>query len=166
MQKQHEVSVWEPSTSRQLPANRASSRLYSRPLPTPLIEGSSSEQFYQPGKWRLILDLSSPYQQSVNDEIPWELCSMRYIIINDTVEKILSVGQGCLLVKLHVEHAHRNIPVHPDDRPKESTWIRCYRLDWGRPKKSFQLYRGVSLILHYLNDFFNDGKIQFDRVSG
>ena len=69
----------------------------------------------QPGKWRLILDLSSPYQQSVNDGIPRELCSMRYITIDDAVKKILSLDQGCLLAKLDVEHAYRNIPVHPDD---------------------------------------------------
>ena len=31
------------------------------------------------GKWRLILDLSSPKDASVNDGIPSELCSLSYI---------------------------------------------------------------------------------------
>ena len=41
---------------------------------------------------------------------------MRYVTIDDAVQKILSVGQGCLLVKVDIEHAYWNIPVHPDDR--------------------------------------------------
>ena len=129
----------------------------------------------QPGKWRLILDLSSPYQQSVNDGIPRELCSMRYVTIDDAVEKILSVGQGCLLAKLDVEHAYRNIPVHPDDRPllamrwKEGLYVDTV-LPFGlrsAPKifsavadalEWILLGQGVSLLLHYLDDFLTMGK--------
>jgi len=33
----------------------------------------------QPGKWRLILDLSSPNGASVNDGIQKELCSLQYM---------------------------------------------------------------------------------------
>ena len=36
--------------------------------------------------------------------------------IDDAVEKILNVGQGCLLVKLDIEYAYQNILMHPDDR--------------------------------------------------
>ena len=55
------------------------------------VEGAQVSSFgvipkaNQPGKWRLILDLSSPYQQSVNDGISRELCSMRYVTIDDAV---------------------------------------------------------------------------------
>lgn len=69
----------------------------------------------QAGKWRLILDLSSPKGASVNDTIPSELCTLLYIIKDDAVVKIMELGKGCCLAKLDVEHAYRNIPVHPDD---------------------------------------------------
>ena len=70
----------------------------------------------QAGKWRLILELSSPKDSSVNDGIPSDLCSLSYITTDDVVEKIVEVGKGCLLAKVDVEHAYRNIPVHPDDQ--------------------------------------------------
>ena len=70
----------------------------------------------QAGKWRLILDLSSPKDSSVNNGIPSELCSLCYITTDDAVEKVMELGIGCLLAKVDVEHAYRNIPIHPEDR--------------------------------------------------
>ena len=46
----------------------------------------------QSGKWRLILDLSSPVNQSVNDGISKHLCSMKYATTDDAIEKILDMG--------------------------------------------------------------------------
>ena len=34
---------------------------------------------HQPGKWRLIVDLSSPAGKSVNNGIPSDLCSLTYM---------------------------------------------------------------------------------------
>ena len=41
-----------------------------------------------PGKWRLILDLSSPEGQSVNDGIDPELCSLSYVSVDDAAQAI------------------------------------------------------------------------------
>ena len=41
----------------------------------------------QPGKWRLILDLSSLHNTSVNDGVAQELCSMRYATVDNAIEK-------------------------------------------------------------------------------
>ena len=71
----------------------------------------------QVGKWRLILDLSSPKEASINDGISKALCFMSYTSTDDAVEKILQLGYECLLAKVDVEQAYRKIPVHPDDRP-------------------------------------------------
>jgi hypothetical protein len=57
----------------------------------------------QPGKWRLIADLSSP----VNDR---ELCSVCYASVDDAVRCIRSLGRGVLLDIAHV------VPVHPVNR--------------------------------------------------
>ena len=38
---------------------------------------------HQPGKWRIIVDLSYPKGVSVNDGISQELCSLAYASIDD-----------------------------------------------------------------------------------
>ena len=71
---------------------------------------------HQPGKWRLIVDLSAPKGFSVNDGIPPDLCSLSYASVDHAVQRIMSYNRGALLAKLDIESAYRIIPVHPDDR--------------------------------------------------
>ena len=71
----------------------------------------------QPGKWRLIVDLSFPMEASVNDGIPSDCCSLRYPSINLAIQQILRVGQDAQLSKLDIKDAYRRVPVHPDDWP-------------------------------------------------
>ena len=71
---------------------------------------------YQPGKWWLSLDLSSPLGRSINDGILKEPFSVQYTRLDDVISGIMSFGQGTLLAKFDVVSAYRNIPVHPDDR--------------------------------------------------
>ena len=47
---------------------------------------------YQPGKWQLILDLSSPLGHSVNDGIPKEPFSMQYMKVDDVIDGIMLHG--------------------------------------------------------------------------
>ena len=70
----------------------------------------------QPGKRRLILDLSSPNGVSVNDGIQRELCS-QYVKIDEVVEAILGLGTCTEPAKMDVKSAYRIVPVHPEDRP-------------------------------------------------
>ena len=70
----------------------------------------------QPGKWRLIVDLSSPESRSVNDGIEPELCSLQYLRLDDVISRIVQVGRGAQLAKLDIESAYRMIPVHLGDR--------------------------------------------------
>ena len=67
-------------------------------------------------KFRLILDLSHPKGQSVNDGIARADCSLSYIKVDDIVQKVLELGPGSLLAKIDIESAFRNVPVHPHDR--------------------------------------------------
>ena len=53
----------------------------------------------QPGKWRLILDLSSPDGRSMNDGISPALCSMSYTTVDAAVEQILQLGKKTELAK-------------------------------------------------------------------
>ena len=59
---------------------------------------------YQPGKWQLILDLSSPVGHSVNNGIPKESFSVQYIKVDDVINGIMSLGRGS--AKFDVESAY------------------------------------------------------------
>ena len=48
----------------------------------------------QPGKWRLIVDLSHPEGKSVNDGIDPELCSLNYVKVDDVALAVWQLGPG------------------------------------------------------------------------
>ena len=70
----------------------------------------------KPDRWRLILDLSSPDGQSVNDGIAKDLASLAYISVDDVVAVIRKAGRGALLGKMDIKQAYRNVPVSAVDR--------------------------------------------------
>ena len=124
----------------------------------------------QPGKWRLILDLSSPHGHSVNDGIDPHLCSLSYSRVDDATTRILALGRGTLLAKMEIQSAYQLISVHLDDRHLLGMrWRRSVTLDAALPfglrsaPKIFSAVadallwvmfrRGVSSAIHYLDDF-------------
>ena len=70
----------------------------------------------QPGKWRLILDLSAPAGHSVNDGIPKPPFSIQYVTVDAFIDGIMARGRGTLMAKFDVASAYRIIAVHPQDR--------------------------------------------------
>ena len=68
------------------------------------------------GKWRLIVNMSSPSSLSVNDGIDKSLCSLSYVGISETVRGIVERGRGTRLAKVDIKCAYRNVLVHPEDR--------------------------------------------------
>ena len=71
---------------------------------------------HQPGKWRLITDLSFPEGKSVNDAIDTKLCSLEYITVDNVADVAMSLGVGALIAKIDIKSAYRLIPVCPADR--------------------------------------------------
>ena len=69
----------------------------------------------QPGKWHLLVDLSSPGGASVNDGIDSHKFTLHYITVNQVIRMVSRLGRGALMAKFDVEAAYRNIPVHPTD---------------------------------------------------
>ena len=63
----------------------------------------------QPGKWRLILDLSSPVGHSVNDGIPKPPFTVQYVSVDAVIEGIMARGRGTLMAKFDVASAYRNV---------------------------------------------------------
>ena len=125
---------------------------------------------HQPNKWRLIVDLSHPTEFSVNNGIPKHLCSLSYITINTAIRQILAFGPGNLLAKIDIKSAFRLLPVHPADRYLLAMqWNHQIYIDMCLPfglrsaPKLFNILadflswiveqKGVSPVLHYLDDF-------------
>ncbi len=128
----------------------------------------------QPGKWRLIVDLSHPRGRSVNDGIDSNRCSLTYASIDEAAEGILARGRGTLLAKLDLESAYRMIPVHPCDRPLLGMkWNGQCFLDTALPfglrsaPKLFNVFadglawifrsRATEFVIHYLDDYLFEG---------
>ena len=125
---------------------------------------------HQRGKWRLIVDLSSPEGHSVNTGIPTELCSIKYASVDQAVETIHHLGRGTLLAKLDLKSAYRHVPVHPEDHwLLGMTWEGNILVDTCLPfglrsaPKIFSAVadgltwamhcKGITYMLHYLDDF-------------
>ena len=125
---------------------------------------------HQPGKWRLIVDLSDPSGGSVNDGVDPILCSLAYKTVDDAMRIILHKGKGTLLAKLDLESAYRILPVHPDDRPLLGMeWKDQIYVDAALPfglrsaPKIFNAMadglmwimkqRGIREVIHYLDDY-------------
>ena len=129
----------------------------------------------QPGKWRLIVDLSSPGGLSVNDGIDPEEFSMQYITVDQIIRMISSLGVGALIAKFDVEAAYRNIAVHPSDRYLLGMkWRKHYYVDLALPfglRSAPYIFNSVAdmvewillnvhdlaALLHYLDDFITAG---------
>ena len=56
----------------------------------------------QPGKWRLIVDLSHPQGFSVNDGIDPSLFSLSYTSVDEAVNRFSQLGRGTLMAKFDI----------------------------------------------------------------
>ena len=70
----------------------------------------------RPGKWRLIVDLSSPRGFSINDGISPDFSTLSYTPVDHLASLVLSHGRGAFLVKADIKEAYHMIPIHPDDQ--------------------------------------------------
>ena len=136
---------------------------------------------HQPGKWRLIVDLSHPHGSSINDGVDSALCSLSYASVDDAVELALEAGRGALLAKLDVQSAYRNVPVHPEDQPLLGMeWRGDVFVDAALPfglRSAPKIFNAVAdalewivgrqvpgKVIHYLDDFLFVGRPQL-RMS-
>ena len=122
----------------------------------------------RPGKFRLIVDLSSPTSRSVNDGIASEWCTFKYTSVR---EAALQVTGGRFMAKLDLKSAYRMVPVHSADHQLLGIhWNGHTYCDLALP---FGLHsapilfsavadalawamicHGITNVLHYLDDFF------------
>ena len=126
---------------------------------------------HQPGKFRLIVDLSAPLNRSVNVGIDSGLCSLSYASVDDAVRLVCEAGQGAFMAKLDLEAAYWHVPVHPDDQGLLAVkWGDEVYVDSALPfglrsaPKIFTAVAdgiawcmscsGIKNFIHYLDDFF------------
>ena len=125
---------------------------------------------HQPGKFRLIVDLSAPRGYSVNDAISSDLATLRYVKVEEAARLIATHGKSALLAKLDLHSAYRKVPVHSEDQPLLAiNWKGTTYIDHALPfglrsaPKIFTAVadgyawglssQGVTDFVHYLDDF-------------
>ena len=125
---------------------------------------------HQPGKFRLIVNLSAPPGASVNDAISANLSTLHYIKVSQAAALIAKCGPGALIAKLDLHSAYRRVPVHPEDQHLLGLrWEGTVYIDRALPfglrsaPKIFTAVadglawalscEGVRNQLHYLDDF-------------
>ena len=115
----------------------------------------------QPGKWCLILDLSSPDGHSVNDGIPKITFSIQYVIVDAFIDGIIARGHGTLLAKFDVASAYCNAAIHPLDCPLlDMKWREKY-VDTAPPFALWSAPYIFTAILHYyLDDLLTLGPLR------
>ena len=143
------------------------------PVPSPRVHASPFgviPKKSSPGKWQLIVDLSSPTDGSVNDGIAQPLCSLSYPTVHDAAKLAQALARGSLLAKLDLQHAYRIVPVHPEDCwLLGMQWEGLTFVDGALPfglrsvPKIFTALadalqwimerEGVTMVIHYLDDF-------------
>jgi len=124
----------------------------------------------KPGKWRLIMDLSSPDKASINDGISQSLSSLSYVSVDHLSALVLQAGRGAYLTKADIKEAYRMLRVHTQDCHLLGIyWERSIYIDQSLPfglrsaPKIFTAVadaiqwilfnHGMSNTLHYLDDF-------------
>ena len=69
------------------------------------------------GTIRLIMDLSQPVGQSINEFISKEEFPCKYTPFDEATRLVRIAGKGCFLTKVDIKHAYRLLPVRPADWP-------------------------------------------------
>ncbi len=128
-------------------------------------------------KWCLIMYLSHPPNSSVNDGIPVEEFSLKYISVDTytATDAIMELGQGCLLTKIDVKSTFRICLVRVEDQPLLGIqWQGAFYYDkvlpFGLHSAPYifnclaevlcwilQVNYNIRYIMHYLDDFFTLG---------
>ena len=145
------------------------------PFPTPPLENLHCSPLGAVPKndntWCLILDLSSPRGQSVNESISKDDFSVKFTKFDDAVDMVSRLVKGALMAKIYIKHAFRLLPVHPDDWDLLGTcWAGLYFVELRLPfggRSSVYIFNSftdtltwilrvkhtVDKLVHFLDDF-------------
>lgn len=124
------------------------------------------------GSIRLILDLSSPRDNAINEGIPQDLYSVVYSHFDDAVDVVRVLGPSAYMGKIDIRHAFRLCPVRFEDfQLLGFSWLGSFfvelRLPFGSRSSPFIfnnfadaicwiliVHFCIQFVIHYLDDFF------------
>ena len=133
-------------------------------------------------KWRLIMHLSYPSGNSVNDGIDIADFPLRYSTVYDAMDSVMQLGRHSLMAKLDIKSAFRLCPVCPSEHHLLGMyWQGQYYYDkvlpFGLRSAPFIFnclaealewlarQQGITHIHHYLDDFFIAGTPNTNQCS-
>ena len=110
-------SILSANLEKEISLGRVAGPFSTPPLPNFHISPMGLVPKKHSDKFRTIFHLSYPKNgtSSINYSIPKEDFSLRYITIDNAIEGIQKLGQGCFLAKCDIESAFRLIPLRPSD---------------------------------------------------
>ncbi|MCP3927716.1 MAG: hypothetical protein GY705_01280, partial [Bacteroidetes bacterium] len=119
--KEYEILV-DDMLMKELKANRIAGPFVSSP-PGLIISPLGAVPKKEAGKIRIIHNLSYPLNDSVNSNIPREMCAVDYELIDVCISIVASIGKGCNMAKADLTSAFRLLRVSlPDLHFLGFTW--------------------------------------------
>ena len=153
-------------------AQRIAGPFITPPLPNLQCSGVGAVP-KKSGGWRMIMHLSAPADDSINDGIDKDDFTLHYSTIDDAVQMVNKLGRNTLLAKVDIKSAFRTIPVRPEDRGihwRQQYYVDCC-LPFGLRSAPFLFNQyaealqwilrhnyQIDDIIHYLDDFLLAGK--------
>lgn len=175
--RNHKSAIEHPSVIQDFIAQGRELGRIAGPFPSPPFTHFVSSPLgvvpkSEPGKFRVIHDLSFPKSNSVNSMIPDENSTVQYDSIDNVTVLLRKFGHGALMAKTDIQDAFRIVPIHPNDyKLLGFSWENNYYYDKCLPmgaSSSCQIFEFLSCGLqwamcekfaaagmsHMLDDFF------------
>ena len=124
------------------------------------------------GTFRLIMDLSFPHGDSINECISKDDFSVEYSGFDAATDLVRTMGPNCLMFKIDIMHAFRVLPIKPSQwKLMGSEWMGYYFIDFRLPfglRSSPGIFNrfadavcwilqniyNLPLTIHYSDDYF------------
>eukprot|EP00111_Clytia_hemisphaerica_P017398 TCONS_00051449-protein len=106
------------------------------------------------GTRRLIMDLSQPDGESINEGIPKENFTVKYLNFDQATDLVYYKGKDCLMTKIDIKHAFRLLPVHPSQWVLLGIhWMGLYFIDTRLPfglRSSPAIFTSFANAVHWI----------------
>ena len=168
----HHLDAVQLKLHKELQLGRIAGPFSSPPFSPFQISPLSVREKKEPGKVRLLHNLSYPYDdRSVNSQIPQSHKTVKYATVGHAIDIIAQFRSPPYLAKTDIAEAFRNIPIHPNEHPKLGFFFqgayyydRCLPMGSGSSCAIFESFSSAlqaifqhqvpdAQCLHMLDDF-------------
>ena len=111
----HNYASVKKKLDKEISQGRISGSFSSPPFPTLRCSPLALIPKSVPGEFRLVLNLSYPPNNSVNDFMDEQFCTVRYSSVDEAVQMVQNLKPGALLAKAYVKSAFRLLKIWPGD---------------------------------------------------